>query len=32
MILGIIKSLLLEWNVSTDKVNEPADLFILVMK
>ena len=29
--MGIIKSPLLERDVSTDKVNEPADLFMLVL-
>ena len=29
--MGIIKSPLLERNISTDKVNKPADLFMLVL-
>ena len=29
--MGIIKSPLLEWDVSTDKVNKPVDLFMLVL-
>ena len=29
--MGIIKSPLLEWDVSTDKVKKPADLFMLVL-
>ena len=29
--MGIIKSPLLEWDISADKVNEPANLFLLVL-